>query len=108
MRPNFCLRGGDGGGDLLGFVTSRASARPRSSGLADDLGDPRRVARGDDGAPAALEDELGERLAEAGRAAGDEPDGRFGLRHDVSERGGGSHEVLQRQARRCVQDCVTS
>ena len=78
MRPKCRLRGLDRRLDLLpASSTSSPSASPVSRIVLDEVGDLGRVARRDDGAIAAREQDFGELAAEAGRAAGDEPDGFF-------------------------------
>ena len=82
MRPNARLADGDRVPDLRGLGdVERERQAPRPWCLSRELFDLALVARGDDGAPAAVEHQLGEIAPEAGRAAGDEPDGGGGVGH---------------------------
>ena len=64
-----------GGRDLLGFGdVERGRENPIGCGVGQ-VGHPCDVARGDDGVVAGADHGIGERAAESGRAAGDEPGG---------------------------------
>ena len=84
MRPKRASAAATACGDLvrLGDVEAEHE-RPRLM-TGGEIGDLRRIARGDDGAVAALQRMLRERPPEAGRAAGDEPYGFVLARHGAS------------------------
>ena len=82
MRPNLCFAAATAASISLLLSTSSASASPFSACALDDVGDLRLVARRDHDAIAALEQDRRQFAAEAGRTAGNEPDGFSGtVRH---------------------------